>query len=165
MSKLVEIPDAINALYIYTESFYGGFENISEEFFKDYEEHLKKGRHRGAKKTIRKTDEQEILQSNKNRTKTETGFDHNTEENKSKRVRFFQKSYIFGLLSKIQSNELDAKDVQANLQSIYGYVMNKEAPHQYNYVRFDSMEELGAIFDELVKEMKVFLENGHYYLA
>lgn len=37
LSKLVEIPDAINSLFIYLKAFYGGYENLSENFFSGYE--------------------------------------------------------------------------------------------------------------------------------
>ena len=37
LSKQVEIPDAINSLYLYLKAFYGGYENLSENFFNGYE--------------------------------------------------------------------------------------------------------------------------------
>jgi DNA replicative helicase MCM subunit Mcm2 (Cdc46/Mcm family) len=40
MSKIVEIQDAVHSLYIYLESFYGGYENVNKIFFEGYEEYL-----------------------------------------------------------------------------------------------------------------------------
>lgn len=53
LSKFVEIEDAIHSLEIYLESFYGGYENVSERFFEGYEEFLKKGKDAKISKIIK----------------------------------------------------------------------------------------------------------------
>lgn len=41
LSRTVETQDAVNALYLYLQAFYGGYENVDKDFFSGYENLIK----------------------------------------------------------------------------------------------------------------------------
>ena len=85
MSRVVEIQDAVHALDIYLESFYGGYEQVSDVFFEGLEQFLSQGRDR-MKKVVPKKEESQNFMSDKVRTKVDAGLEVNSEEVKSRRI-------------------------------------------------------------------------------